>query len=132
MKKQIWRLVTLLTALLAASSAAGQTDTITDIPFAFTVANQTLPPGRYTATQITSTLLRIFNSHNRVVVVLTTGVDNKEPEGMGKMVFHRYGDDYFLSEVWVPASQTGRKVLQSRAEDEVTRKRPARQIATIR
>ena len=132
MKKQIWRLVTLLTALLAASSAAGQTDTITDIPFAFTVANQTLPPGRYTATQITSTLLRIFNSHNRVVVVLTTGVDNKEPEGTGKMVFHRYGDDYFLSEVWAPADQTGRKVVQSRAEDEVTRKRPAMEIATIR
>jgi hypothetical protein len=135
MKKQIWKVVTFLAALLAASSAAGQTnqrDTITDIPFAFTVANQTLPPGHYTATRITSSLLRIFNSHNQGVVALTTGVDNEDLEGTGKMVFHRYGDDYFLSEVWLPASQIGRKVFQSRAEDEVTRKRPGMEIATIR
>jgi len=131
MKKQIWKVVTFLAALMAASSAAAQTNQ-GDIPFAFSVANQTLPPGRYTTIQITSTLLRIFNSHNQGVVVLTTGVDSKESEGTGKMVFHRYGDDYFLSEVWAPAGQTGRKVVQSRAEDEVTRKRPAMEIATIR
>jgi hypothetical protein len=135
MKQQIWKAMTFLAALLAASSAAGQTnhgDTIADIPFAFTVANQRLPPGRYAATHVTNTLLRIFNSHNQGVVVLTSRVDNKEPEDTGKMVFHRYGDDYFLSVVWVPPSQTGRKVFQSRAEEEVARKRPAMETATIR
>jgi cytolysin (calcineurin-like family phosphatase) len=114
MKKQIWKVMTFLAALMAASSAAGQTNH-GDIPFAFSVANQTVPPGHYTTVQVTSTLLRIFNSHNQGVVVLTTAVDSKESEGTGKMLFHRYGDDYFLSEVWDPAGQSGRKVVQSRS-----------------
>jgi hypothetical protein len=83
MKGQVCKVVTFLAALLAASSAAGQTnrgDTSANIPFAFTVANRTLPPGHYRTTHVTSTLPRIFNSHNQGVVVLTMGVDNKKPE----------------------------------------------------
>jgi len=42
MQKQLWKTVRFLAALLATSTALGQSnqgDTIADIPFAFTVAN---------------------------------------------------------------------------------------------
>lgn len=34
----------------------------------------------------------------------------------GKVVFHRYGNRYFLSEVWIGGESTGRVCVQSRAE----------------
>jgi hypothetical protein len=135
MKKQMWKVVGFLATLLATSAAAvGQTnrsDTVADIPFAFTVANHTLPPGRYTVTRINETTLRVFNPHNQGTLVLTHGVEGKAPEGKGKMVFHRYGDVYFLSEVWVAANGIGRKVFQSQAEEKLARKRIEMEIAVL-
>ncbi len=134
MNKQLWKVVGFLAALLAASTAVGQTnrgDTITDIPFAFTVANRTLPPGRYIVTRMGEATLRVFNSHNQGTLVLTTKVEGKGSERTGKMVFHRYGDAYFLSEVWVPANGIGRKVFQFRAEKELARKRTEMEIAVL-
>jgi hypothetical protein len=134
MKKQTWQFVGFLAALLATSPAVAQTnrgDTIANIPFAFTVANHTLPPGRYTVTHMGETTLRIFNSSKQGTVVLTTGVGGKPLENAGKIVFHRYGDAYFLSEVWGAVSGTGRKVFQSRAEKELRGKRAEMEIAAL-
>jgi len=134
MKKQLWQVTGFLAALLATSTAVGQAnrgDTIANIPFAFTVANHTLPPGRYTVARMGETTFRIFSSHNQGTVVLTTRVQGKAPESTGKMVFHRYGDAYFLSEVWVAASRTGRKVSQSRAEGELAGRRTEMEIASL-
>jgi hypothetical protein len=134
MKKQLRQVVGFLAALLATSSAVGQTsrgDTITDIPFAFTVANYTLPPGRYTVTHIGEATLRIFNSHKQGTVLLTTKVDGRELEKAGKIVFHRYGEAYFLSETWGADSGIGFKVSPSRAEKELIRKRAEMQIAAL-
>jgi len=133
MKKKLRQVVGLLAALLAASTAVGQTkpgDTIADIPFAFTVSNHTLPPGLYTVTRLSEKALRICNSQNRGTFALTNRVEGKAPES-GKVIFHRYGDAYFLSEVWVAASRTGRKVLQSRSEKELAGKRTKMEIAEL-
>ena len=134
MKKQLWKIVGFLAALLATSTALGQSnrgDTIADIPFAFTVANHTLSAGRYTVTRLGETTLRISSSHNQGAVVLTHAVEGKAPESKGKMVFHRYGESYFLSEVWVAAGGIGRKVFQSRLEDELAGKQIQMEIAVL-
>jgi hypothetical protein len=54
------------------------------------------------------------------------------PEATDKMVFHRNGDAYFISEVWVPADGIGRKVFQSRAEKELAGKRTEMEIAVLK
>jgi hypothetical protein len=122
-----------LAALLATSTAVGQSNwvTIADIPFAFTVANQKLPAGRYTITRMGETTLRIFSPHNEGTVMLTHKVEGKAPESSGRIVFHRYGDAYFLSEVWVAAHGTGRKLFQSRSEAELVGKRTEMEIAVL-
>ena len=76
MQKQLWKTAGFLAALLATSTALGQSnrgDTIADVPFAFTVANHTLPAGRYTVTRMSETTLRISSPHKRGTVVLTRG-----------------------------------------------------------
>jgi hypothetical protein len=134
MNIQLWKVAGFLAALLAASTAFGQlnrVDIIADVPFAFTVANHTLPPGRSTVTRMGDTTLRVFNSHNQGTLVLTTEVDGKASGNTAKMVFHRYGDAYFLSEVWVSANWIGRKVFQSRAEKELAGKRTEMELAVL-
>ena len=135
MKRQFWKGGVFLGALLATSIAVGQGsrgETVADIPFTFTVANHSFPPGRYTVTRLNQTLLRIFNSHNQGTVFLTHSAEGVAPEETGKMVFHRYGDSYFLSEVWGPASSTRHQLSESRAEAELTRKHTAMETAVLK
>jgi hypothetical protein len=135
MKKQVsWKVVAFGAALLAGSGAVGQTnqaDASAEIPFPFTVASHTFRPGWYTVTRMSDILLRISNSHDESVVVLTTKVESKAQEDTAKMVFHRYGRSYFLAEVWVAGSETGRKVFQSRAEHQLLRERAEMAIAVL-
>jgi len=135
MKNKKWQVVGFIAALLAASAAVGQSNqggTITDIPFAFTVANLTLPPGRYTVTQSSQHALKIVNPQNQGAFAL----DDKVLEGRAlkdsKMVFHRYGNAYFLAEIWVAGSGTGVRVVPSRSEKEFARKRTEMEIAELR
>jgi hypothetical protein len=94
MKKQFSKVGMFLVAVLATSIAVGQSnrgETVADIPFTFTVANHSFPPGRYTVTPVNQTLLRISNSDNKRTIVLAQSTDGVAPEETGKMVFHRYG-----------------------------------------
>lgn len=98
MQKQLWKALGFLAAILATSTAlcqSNQRDTIADIPFAFMVANQTLPAGRYTVTPMSETTLRIFSPHNQSAVVLTHAIEGKAPESKGKIVFHRSANPIF-------------------------------------
>jgi hypothetical protein len=133
-QKQLWTIIGFLVALLATSTALAQSNrggTITDIPFTFEVANLTFPAGRYTVTPLGETTLRISSPSNQGTVVLTHSVEGKAPESKGKMVFHHYGESYFLSEVWVAADGPGRKVFPSRAEEELNMKKADMQIAVL-
>jgi hypothetical protein len=133
MKKQLWQVVGFLAALLAASTVVGQSNqggTIADIPFPFTVANHTLPPGRYTLTRLSEKALKIVNSQNQGAFALNNRVEGRAPES-SKMVFHRYGNTYFLSEIWVAGSRTGDRVVRSRPEKELAGKRTEMEIAEL-
>jgi hypothetical protein len=37
------------------------------------------------------------------------------------LVFHRYGDEYFLSTIWTAGNDTGHELFKSRAERELIR-----------
>jgi len=73
------------------------------IPFAFTVGEQTLPAGMYQVRRIGDGpyLLYIQNVDDRreAVIFLTTLVDDVNSIRQSALVFHRYGDSYFLAEI---------------------------------
>ncbi len=135
MKRQYWQAVAFLTLLLAATSAVGQTnrgDLKVNIPFPFVVGNQTLPSGHYVVTRFSDSTLRFYNSQKQGAFVSTHSVEGKAPESAGKMIFHHYGNTYFLFEVWSPAKGTGRQVFTSRAEEELARQGTEKQVAVVR
>jgi hypothetical protein len=49
-----------------------------------------------------------------------------------KLEFHRYGDTYFLSAVWVTGNTTGRELFRSRAERELTDRKAEMELAVVR
>jgi hypothetical protein len=46
-------------------------------------------------------------------------VNAGKPSDVDKLVFNRYGDQYFLSKIWTRSSLTGRGLTKSRLEREV-------------
>jgi hypothetical protein len=53
---------------------------------------------------------------------LTIPVVTNTPMSKGSLVFHRYGEEYFLSEIWPAGGLTGRELPKSRAERDLMRK----------
>lgn len=115
-----------LIMLLAASSYAqsGQQYTVT-IPFNFCVSGKTLPPGQYTvgrSTQNSAEGLAIRGTDGHAgAFALTRGIQTGEIQEQSKLVFRRYGDQYFLGEVWISGRSTGRELPSSRTERELAR-----------
>jgi hypothetical protein len=122
-------LVTLATGGCLGQSRPG--DLITNIPFPFVVANHTLPPGRYTVTPISESNIRIYAGNEQGVLIQTHSVEGRTTEGIAKVVFHRYGAAYFLSQVWIAANGIGRELPTSPAERELG-KRGDEETAVVR
>jgi hypothetical protein len=121
--------------LVAASSAAmGQTkagDVVADVPFSFVVAGRQFPAGHYMVTEESNVCLRISNSQHQGVFVPTHDSRRSASDG-SKLVFHRYGDTYFLSAVWVTGKTIGRELYGSRAEREAAKRKTEMELAVVR
>ena len=50
---------------------------------------------------------------------LTNAIEDKRNAGQVKLVFHRYGERYFLTEVWT--GESGRELLKSKQERAIER-----------
>ena len=101
--------VLLLTAVTASAQGLVQSAKV-QIPFAFSIGGEKLPAGRYLVSKNGNTLL-IRNTSGKGSVAILAGQtqrgDRQVPDG--KLVFHRYGDKYFMSEIWVPGDGLGRE-----------------------
>jgi hypothetical protein len=52
----------------------------------------------------------------RTVNRLTNTIHAAKASNKAKLVFHRYGQNYFLSEIWKGGESTGRQSLKSKQE----------------
>jgi hypothetical protein len=90
------------------------------IPFDFSVRGKILPAGDYEIRRITNEpdVLIVSNAsdiHQRAIFQ-TEPVETSRISSSTEIVFHRYGDSYFLSEVLTEGEQTGRELPPSREE----------------
>jgi len=130
MKKQVLKIFSMLSlavTLTAAAVYANPTGALkANIPFGFTVGNKTLPAGVYTvarASMADPVTLLIRREDGRAVGVLTQtqGVQALRRQDQTKLVFHRYGDRYFLTQIWTAGDTAGRELRKSRAERELVK-----------
>jgi len=132
MKKEILKGLTMVTLVLAlalataVASAHAQSakKVVADIPFAFVVGDQTLSAGEYTLKSATApeNALIIQNAAGKSEALrLTYVIEPKQNRRSARLVFHQYGQRYFLAEVWTGAGSVGRHLLKSRQERAIER-----------
>lgn len=105
-----------------------------DIPFEFSMAGQKLPAGKYWISRAHEstgdTVLQIKSIESGTIATrFSIPVVTLNPKRRGELIFHRYGDQYFLSEVWPAGGGTGRAFVKTHAERELERNARANGIA---
>jgi len=86
------------------------------VPFDFTVGKTLLPPGTYTIKEESTGLIVIRNRDKAIALVSLVGQESNNPATGGKLVFHRYGSQYFLSEILCNSADMNVRVPASKAE----------------
>jgi hypothetical protein len=124
MKKQSILLAGLLalSSMAATQVAQAQETMVVNIPFAFTAGNVTLPAGEYRVQKMeqNSAVLLIHCWDARLATfVVTNPAQAKELQSQSKLVFNRYDNRYFLSQVWKAGSNRGRQLSKSPKEKEM-------------
>jgi hypothetical protein len=86
-------------ASLALAAPARASDVDCTVPFSFVVSSKTLPPGTYHVSIEAQQGKMMVRGLAQGVFVLTSRVDVSD-RAHAKLVFHKYGDEYVLREVW--------------------------------
>jgi hypothetical protein len=90
-----------LAGMVTAGSALAQTPAVqAKVPFAFAVGRAWLPAGEYIITQESLQQIRIEDAATgRMVAFGVTQPENLAAKGPGNLLFHRYGEYYFLTSI---------------------------------
>jgi hypothetical protein len=103
-----------------------------NVPFNFIVENQRMPAGQYTVQPKQNGALLIRSVDGKFVsTVLSLPAALATTATESQVVFYRYGDYYFLAQLWMQGQNTGREVLKGRAESELSRKGIPRTLASL-
>ena len=86
------------------------------VPFDFTVGDKLLPAGTYTITTASSDVIELRNYDRRIAILSTATPDSKESRNGSKLVFDKYGDQYFLSEILCQSASMNVNLPTSKAE----------------
>jgi|SRR6516165_2653070 hypothetical protein len=85
---------------LCIPTISAQTIARANVPFAFTVGQTELPAGTYVVSSLSDSAIVITNrSTGTSVLSLFRSEQAKNNDRTAKLVFHKYGDRYFLSQV---------------------------------
>ena len=111
-----------LTAMATTRVAQAQQEVAVNIPFDFVAGNTQLPAGEYTVKVSVPTHALILISRKDATMsafINTNAAVSSAPQTESKLIFNRYGDRYFLSQVWQQGYTQGRQLLKSSREKEV-------------
>ena len=133
MKKQLFVLLGL--GLLASASAYAQTVNMkVNVPFNFIVSGATLPSGQYTIKDFgaTGNVISIRTLDNKAKsLILKRRCESLKASEQTKLVFHRYGDRYFLAQIWMAGNKSGNELPKSPREGEVARDYSLQEVVLV-
>jgi hypothetical protein len=133
MYKHAYRVLIALTLFAVLMVPATQAQSIwkAEIPFDFAVGNKWLPAGEYQVEPRSQRFMLIQSTDARSsALAMTIGVHAGKTSDVGKLVFNRYGEQYFLSKIWAPGSDISRELSKCRLEREVAAQSRVKPAAT--
>jgi len=93
-----------------------------NIPFDFKVGDKTFSAGQYTVNRALQddSVIKVSSLEGKANTFrATTEVSTRNARDKGTLVFHRYGDQYYLAQVWPAGASTGRSLPMSRSERDI-------------
>jgi hypothetical protein len=111
-------LLTIANFAISGTSFAQSNGVRATVPFDFTVGNELLPSGTYMIKpESTNPNVIVIRSHDNHIAVLSIVHQdgNKSPNG-GKLLFHKYGGQYFLREILCDRADMNVELTASRTE----------------
>jgi len=106
-----------------------------EVPFDFVAAQTTLPAGEYRVSQnepVQGVVRLISSKGSSAAMCLAHAIQSNRPSGTAKLIFNRYGNHYFLSQVWSQGNDRGQVLRPSKAEREIAKtfSKPGKEILT--
>jgi len=134
MKKYLLTIALALPLLMTAAASAKAVHMRVIVPFNFIAAGTTLPAGEYDI-QSFGTEGKLLSIHNRNssagILVFSNSCESLNASSHTKVVFHRFGDRYFLAELWVQGHNTGNQVAPASYEKEVAMDFPRDEVVLL-
>ena len=133
MQKQILKAATMLSLVVAMTitfaSAPAAADSLgsirVDVPFEFSAGQRVFPAGKYTIRQAgvsANGLIQIRSEDDKASVFLSTHyAQSVQSRDESALIFHRYGDQYFLFQVWAVGETIGLEMPKSSMERQAAR-----------
>ena len=86
-----------------------------NVPFAFSAEDHSLPAGEYLVLTVTpERSIRIVSADGKHSAIVNTLPNYaKSPSTSSRLVFHRYGNEYFLAQVWTGGQNVARNPFVS-------------------
>lgn len=112
----------ILLPILAAAQLGNSDRIVAQVPFEFSVANKIIPAGKcivQSANPGGRTLLINNVAAKMSTFVAATPAETKRPASRYALVFHKYGDHYFLTGIKLAADRTVYRLPESKAEAEM-------------
>jgi hypothetical protein len=128
MKKQAYTIL-VIAALVATvfTSAQAQSNTLiaANVPFNFVIKDRALPAGEYVFALVQfggADAVRIQSADGHITAfVPTRSAKSKPSQAEPALVFNRYGDEYFLSQMCGLEDSTTQQLAKPRAEDRLAK-----------
>jgi hypothetical protein len=124
-----------LALVLAVGSAMAQSSVSlrADIPFEFTVGKATMPAGEYSVRSLAQPYVVAIAAvdHSAQAALITQGAEAVTATEQAKLVFRKYGDRYFLAEIWSLGTRMGHRLPVTGTERELTKRAANYQVVAV-
>lgn len=120
--RQMLAAVLAVVPALATAQFGGNVAIATQVPFEFTVGDRVVPPGKcivQAASTAADTIL-IRNYDTKLTLFSSTHIgETRQAPSTDELVFHKYGDRYFLSSIRLEGTRIIYQVPESKQEVEL-------------
>jgi hypothetical protein len=136
MKKQAYTIL-VIAALLATvfTSAQAQSDRLiaANVPFNFMIKDRALPAGEYIFSLVQfggADAVKIQSADGHITAFVRSAKTNAS-QAEANLVFNRYGDQYFLSQVWGLEDAVTQQLAKPRAEERLAKSATERSNVSV-
>ena len=116
-------LILALALIVSVPMTQAQARTRANVPFDFSLDQKSMPSGAYEISSASDHVLIVRNLDTRearlVIEAMKVQASEASDAPHAKLVFDRYGDQYFLAQIWDGQSHTGIAFPESKREKEL-------------